>query len=91
MILSDIYAGANAPMNRFCPDETPARAAALKELQHITEELRQAGISEDLLMRLEAAENRVKAIELEQTFCYAVGYGAALQRDLSLTPERYNR
>ncbi|MBQ9837099.1 MAG: hypothetical protein IJO41_03800 [Oscillospiraceae bacterium] len=37
---------------------------------------------QDLLMRLEAAENRLRAVEMEQIFCYAVGYGARLQRDL---------
>ena len=37
---------------------------------------------QDLLMRLEAAENRLRAVEMEQIFCYAVGYGARLQREL---------
>lgn len=82
MLLNDIFAGANAPMNTFCPDNDPARITALQELAIVMEELRRAGIGEDLLMRLEAAENRVRAAEMEQMFCYAAGYGARLQREL---------
>lgn len=82
MLLNDIFAGANAPMNTFCPNDDPARIAALQELTQIVEELRRAGVCEDLLMRLEAAENRVRAAEMEQMFCYAAGYGARLQREL---------
>ena len=82
LLLNNIFAGTNAPMNTFCLTDDPTRLDALQALQKVMDEFRSVGIGEDALMRLEAAENRVKAVEMEQMFCYAVRYGARLQREL---------
>ena len=82
-MLNDIFAGEKAPMDIFCPNEVPEYVEATKTLAGILSEVKTHGVPEEVILRLDAAQNHVKAVETELMFCYAVRFGARLQRELS--------
>lgn len=80
MLLNDIYAGAHALLNTYFLTDTPECLTALLALQQVTDDLRAAGIPEDTLMHLEAAENRVKAVGSR---CFSAPWGTMQSRSAS--------
>lgn len=83
MMLNDIFAGKKVPMDIFYPNEVPEYVEAMETLSGILSELKALGIPDEVILRLDAAQNHVKAVETELMFCHAVRFGAQLQRELS--------
>lgn len=51
-------------------------------MDEVIVELRKLGAPDDLLYRLDAAENRIAALEVNRMFFFAADFGAILQRKL---------
>lgn len=90
-LLNRIFGGKEAPMHDFGSNESPEYEAAQRKLSECISKLKLNGISETLIFQLEAAENRIVALEIERMFCYAVAYGAKLQRELDNQTSAYQK
>lgn len=90
-LLHCIYCGKAAPVHDFGENTTLEYEAAAKQLSEIVSQLRAQGIAEELLLKLETAESRIVALELERMFHYAASFGAKLQAELSRFSEQSSK
>ena len=69
-------------MNAFGENISKEYREAILQLDEVIVELRKLRVPDDLLYRLDAAENRIAALEVNRMFFFAADFGARLQRKL---------
>ena len=89
-MLQQLYRGRCIPASELGGNTSIEFDQASAELQRIIDKLREHGVPEDLLQKLDRAENAIMALEEERIFCFAAAYGARLQRAL-YTEEKAGR
>ena len=83
-ILTNVFYGTHNPMDQFGTNTTPEYEKLFKELSVLQSQLREMGVPDKLIGKLESTENAIMALEMERMFRFAVAYGAHLQRELIL-------
>lgn len=83
-ILTNIFYGTHNPMDQFGNNTTPEYEKLFKELSVLQSQLREMGVPDKLIGKLESTENGIMALEMDRMFRFAVAYGAHLQQELIL-------
>lgn len=90
MRIIDIYRGSPAPANQFNIFSHPEYQKASKELSLLWKELEQHQIPPALLNKIEAAQNRLSAVELDLMWCFAFSHGVEFQCELNKKIDTHN-
>ena len=83
-ILTNVFYGTHNPMDQFGNNTTPEYEKLFKELSVLQSQLREMGVPDKLIGKLESTENAIMALEMERMSRFAVAYGAHLQQELIL-------
>ena len=83
-ILTNVFYGTRNPVDQFGNNTSPEYEKLFKELSMLQSQLREMGVPDKLIGKLESTENAIMALEMERMFQFAVAYGAHLQRELIL-------
>ena len=81
MILKMMRSGCD-PLNEMGADNSPEHEAAMNRYLEAEDAIRHSGIDSELLTNYEKAIMELRCLSEERLFCFAVRYGANLQRDL---------
>ena len=79
-ILTNVFYGTHNPMDQFGNNTTPEYEKLFKELSVLQSQLREMGVPDKLIGKLESTENAIMALEMERMFRFAVAYGASATR-----------
>jgi len=81
MILKMMRSGCN-PLDEMGQDLSPEHEDALNRYESAYNAIRQSGLNPELFKKYEDAVMELHSLSEERLFCFAIRYGAALQRDL---------
>lgn len=81
MIIKMMRSGCD-PLNELGADNSPEHEDAMNRYLEAEDALRHSGIDIKLLTDYEKALMELRGLSEERLFCFAVRYGAKLQRDL---------
>lgn len=81
-MLQQLYRGKCIPTTEHGGNLSSEYSKALQNYKDIIARIRSYGVPEEVLQALDKAENELMALEEERMFCFAIRYGAKLQRNL---------
>ena len=65
-ILTNVFYGTHNPMDQFGNNTTPEYEKLFKELSVLQSQLREMGVPDKLIGKLESTENAIMALEMER-------------------------
>ena len=81
-ILQQLFRGKCIPASELGGNTSQEYNEALERHKEIVEKMRSCGVPDELIQALDKAENELLALEEERIFCFAMKYGAKIQRSL---------
>ena len=83
-MLQKLYQGKYVPTSELGRNASRQYSEALEKYQEIIGKVKSYGVPDELMQALDKVENELFALEEERIFCFAMKYGADLQRCLLL-------